>query len=143
MDEATAGRYARSQRLVEMVMFARYGAKFLFELEFYGNLQGAGARYKQTLEAYTLLRTDMRRAEHDVDPFFYVTDYLTAWYMQHQVEYALNERFGPRWFAEPRAAEFLKTLWHLGNSQSSTELCQTMGFPYLNPKFLESYLRGS
>ena len=34
---------------------------------------------------------------------------------------ALNERFGPRWFEEPRAGEFLRGLWRRGQGADGAE----------------------
>jgi hypothetical protein len=58
----------------------------------------------------------------DVDEGFYAANYLRAWALETFLRGALQERFGPAWFATAEAGEFLRSLWREGQRLNADEL---------------------
>ena len=64
----------------------------------------------------------------DVDGGFYAACYLRAWALETRWRAALEERFGPSWFASPEAGEWLRSLWRHGQRLDAAELlAETLG----------------
>jgi hypothetical protein len=76
----------------------------------------------------------------DVDDGFYCTSYLRAWMLEVQLRRRLTEEFGPRWFADPGAGRFLKSLWAFGQEFGAEDIAQRLGFPGLDPQALAADL---
>jgi hypothetical protein len=115
-----------------LLLVRRYCAKLAYERELHGprpDLDAMPGRYAELLGDATLV-TEWPR-EHwlaDVDEGFYVVCYLRAWALETHWRRALRERFGERWFAEPRAGEWLLELWRHGQRLAAEELLgETLG----------------
>ena len=115
-----------------LLLVRRYCAKLAYERELHGprpDLDAMPGRYAELLGDATLVSGWPR--EHwlaDVDEGFYVVCYLRAWALETHWRRALRERFGERWFAEPRAGEWLLELWRHGQRLPAEELLgETLG----------------
>jgi len=102
----------------------RYCAKLLYELELFQAddpvpLRG---RYVELLGEALKVRPSPTDWLADVDPGFYVSNYLRAWAFNAQLGFHLRERFGSDWFARREAGLLLRELWSLGQSQTADEL---------------------
>jgi hypothetical protein len=58
----------------------------------------------------------------DVDPGFYVANYLRAWAFEAHLRETLRARYGPDWFAHPEAGDLLRSLWREGQRLGADEL---------------------
>jgi hypothetical protein len=65
----------------------------------------------------------------DVDPAFYVVNYLRAWALEASLRTMLRERYGSRWFAQAKAGSLLRELWHEGQRLDGDELARELGLP--------------
>ncbi|MFN0063456.1 MAG: chromosome segregation protein SMC [Myxococcaceae bacterium] len=70
---------------------------------------------------------DEARAPLERDLTYASADALAAWLLAGQLQGVLRARFGDAWWTQPRAGEFLKTLWAQGNAQSAEEIPATWG----------------
>ena len=115
-------RFARASRVV---FLRRYCAKLLYELELHANGRPAAehrARYAELLGSALRVSWPGETWLSDVDPFFYAARYLRAWAFETRLRLLFEERFGPRWFAEPEAGDLLRSLWASGQAQTADEL---------------------
>jgi hypothetical protein len=62
----------------------------------------------------------------DVDPNLYVLCYLRAWVLSDRLRDVLRERWGERWFAEPEAGAFMRSLWGEGQRRDADELADAI-----------------
>lgn len=140
MNKSEAREYIRVCQLIVLGFVARYTAKLLYEQELYVNPEDAQHRYKEILEEVTSLKYRSTNYLHDVDPFFYVVGYLKAWVLQYQFYRVLEDRFGSRWFTDPRAGAFMRGIWVLGMKLTPEELAEYLGFEGLDTEPMISYL---
>ena len=110
-------------RASELVFLRRYSAKLAYELELHGGGSSNGLAETYSRRLSDAVHVDWPESTwlSDVDPFFYAARYLRAWALETHTRAALNERFGPRWFEEPRAGEFLRGLWRRGQGADGAE----------------------
>lgn len=126
-----AQRSVQKRALEDLYMLRRYASKMQFELALFEgvnqpgyNLEPKGAIYAELLTQGCGFRYDPEGWTRDVDAGFYVADYFTAWSLEAQLREYLCRHFGSAetqgedWYTNPKAGEFLKTLWADGN------LCQ-------------------
>ncbi len=120
--DGLAGR-VRAQRLV---FIRRYAAKLTYELELHGSERPPDAElaelYARLLSAAVRVPWPSTTYLVDVDPGFYVANYLRAWALETHLRATLSERFGSAWFTEPAAGELLKSLWRQGQRLDADEL---------------------
>ncbi len=111
------------EEATNLVFMRRYSAKLAYELELHGGgpVDGLDTLYAQKLS--DAVRVDWPAVAWltDVDPFFYAARYLRAWALETHLRTALVERFGPAWFEEPGAGEFLRGLWREGQGAGGGE----------------------
>lgn len=123
----------------KLYMLRRYAAKLLYELELHG--AGEGARpgvpadmapaYARILGEALLVAHPEAHYLTDVDPGFYVADYLRAWALSALLAEFLKERHGRRWYASHRAGSWLRELWSAGQRYTAEELAEEVGYPGL------------
>jgi hypothetical protein len=122
---------AAHTRAFKLVLVRRYAAKLRYELELHGDaaaLAEMPGRYAALLTE--ALRIPWPRASWlaDVDGGFYAACYLRAWALETRWRAALEERFGPSWFASPDAGKWLRSLWIHGQRLDAAELlAETLG----------------
>ena len=102
----------------------RYSAKLLYELELHGESDPAAMRprYVELLEDALKVRPSETDYLADVDEGFYASEYLRAWAFEAQLRSYLRERFGNAWFAQRKAGDLLRELWHEGQKHTADEL---------------------
>lgn len=125
--EDPEGRLAAHARAEQLVYMRRYGAKLAYELELHANgdgLDALAAVYAQRLSAAVKVDWPAETYLTDVDPGFYVASYLRAWSLETHLRAQLRARFGPAWFDEPAAGEWLKELWRDGQRLRADELLE-------------------
>ena len=106
-----------------LVFMRRYAAKLAYELELHGGgpVEGLDAVYARRLSDAVGVDWPAVSWLSDVDPFFYAARYLRAWALETHLRAALEERFGPAWFEDPGAGEFLRGLWREGQGPDGAE----------------------
>ncbi len=128
LSEEQAIRAVEKRALEDLYMLRRYASKMQFELSLFEgvnepgySLDNKGATYASLLSRGCGFRYDAEGWARDVDAGFYVADYFTAWSLEAQLREYLCRHFGnpdcngEDWYANPKAGEFLKTLWADGN----------------------------
>ena len=102
----------------------RYCAKLLYELELYRaeDVRAMRSRYVEILGGALSVEPSESDWLADVDPGFYVSEYLRSWAFEAQVREALRQRYGYDWFARPQAGSLLRELWALGQKPTADEL---------------------
>lgn len=103
----------------------RYAAKLGYELDLLGD-GAAPADYARRLSDATGVPWPAGLWLEDVDAGLYVVCYLRAWALEERLRAALCERFGPTWFAEREAGDFLRALWREGQRRDADELADAV-----------------
>ena len=124
-----AGELRSHNRAQRLVMLRRYCGKLEYELELHGGagLDGLPERYAGRLTQAVRVPWPAGMWLTDVDPGFYVANYLRAWSLETHLRAVLHERFGELWFEEPEAGEFLVGLWRQGQRLSAEEMAAELG----------------
>ena len=119
-DPAPVVEHSRASKLV---FLRRYSAKLAYELELHGGgpVDGLERAYARRLSEAVHVGWPTATWLSDVDDFFYSARYLRAWALETHTRAALGERFGPAWFEEPAAGEFLRDLWSRGQGPEGGE----------------------
>lgn len=107
----------------------RYCAKLLYELE----LHDEGADLDRLRDRYVELQLRATRVEPspadfllDVDAGFYVASYLRAWGLEAGLHAHLAGEHGSAWFAQRRAGDLLRELWHEGQGMDADTLLREL-----------------
>jgi hypothetical protein len=97
----------------------RYAAKLLYELEFHAADDVLPLRSR-----YVALKIEPNPANYlaDIDPSFYVSEYLRSWAFEAQLREYLRGRYGNEWFASRKAGGELVELWSEGQKPTADEL---------------------
>jgi hypothetical protein len=125
VDEDASRELAGFSRAQELVYTRRYGAKLAYELELHGEGADVAAMapvYARRLSEAVQVDWPEQTFLTDVDPGFYVVNYLRAWALETHLRAELRERFGIAWFDEPAAGAWLKELWRDGQRLRADEL---------------------
>lgn len=127
---ARVQEYGAFAYLDRLYFLRRYAGKLLYELELHRSrdLRGMPARYDAVLSAATGIQYGPVDYLSDVDPAFYVAEYLRAWALEVMMRERLVERFGRAWFRDPRAGEFLRSLWATGQRDNGDEMARRLGY---------------
>jgi hypothetical protein len=124
------GRLVEHTRAVRLLFLRRYAAKLDYELELHGGgsepLDALAPRYAERLSDAIGVPWPDTTYLTDVDPGFYVAAYLRAWALETHLRAALRERFGPAWFDEAEAGDFLRSLWREGQRLRADELLEQL-----------------
>jgi len=73
----------------------------------------------------------------NVDEGFYALYYMAAYYAAAQLRARVVEDFGPQWYKDPAAGEFMKDLFRRGDSWTQAEMLQYIGYEEgLDPEYL-------
>jgi hypothetical protein len=120
-----AGDLESHNRAQRLVMLRRYCAKLDYELELHGghgSLDALPERYAARLSQAIRVEWPAVMWLTDVDPAFYVANYLRAWSLETHLRGVLEERFGELWFEEAEAGAFLVGLWRQGQRLTAEEM---------------------
>lgn len=128
LSEQQAKLAVQRRALEDLYMLRRYASKMQFELALFHQvneptytLTEKGGIYARLLSQGCGFKYDEEGWTRDVDAGFYVADYFTAWSLEAQLREYLCQHFGSPatdgedWYTNPKAGEFLKSLWADGN----------------------------
>ena len=105
-----------------------------------GELEDPLAYYDAELDKQRLFPKYPFRVEAtylSVDEGFYALYYMAAYYAAAQLRAKVVEQFGPRWYNDPAAGDFLKGLFRQGDGITVTEMLRQLGYDEgLNPDYL-------
>ncbi|MFN2484398.1 MAG: hypothetical protein ABR509_05605 [Candidatus Limnocylindria bacterium] len=134
VSEAEATTYLDFVAFHELYFLRRYVAKLLYELRLHRGLEVGLARayYAGALSFLTGVRFSESSYLADVDDGLYAGQYLRAWLLEGSVSGQLRTRFGPTWWRERAAGEFLIDLWRRGQAQSAEEVVAELGYDRLD-----------
>lgn len=137
--------WLRSSYLEKLHIVRRYCAKLAYEITLHshgaaeaeGALQGMPDVYTGTLSKATGFIYNGVDYLSDIDDGFYTAEYLRAWILDAMLRRRLKEDFGPKWFLDHRAGEYLKQLWSTGQKYKAEEIALQTGYPQgLDPSYL-------
>lgn len=143
LDEEAATN-AEATTFLEALLYRRYAAKLLFELEFWGRFQedgGTPAGYSERLGDATGVRYRSDGHLADMDAGFYSADYLRAWIRSAQLREHLSREIGEDWWRSPETGDRLRALFNEGTRPSSEEIAARIGFDPLDVGPLVSELQ--
>jgi hypothetical protein len=123
-----AEEYVEYARATKLVYVRRFGAKLAYELELHGGggLSTTPALYSRLLSEALEVAWPQATYLSDVDPAFYVANYLRAWALEARLRETLRERFGPEWFTHREAGDMLRSLWREGQRLDADELLREL-----------------
>jgi hypothetical protein len=130
--------FRESQATKKLYLLRRYAARALFEIAWRTGQQvdlpprEAWRRRMQEAVGFPLSDEDAYRWALEDDEFFASADHLRAFVLAAQIEERLVKSFGDRWWAQPAAGTYLKSLWAVGNRDRPLELARQVGFPGLD-----------
>jgi len=116
--------YAGYARASKLLFLRRYAAKMSYELELHGGrpLSEMPDLYASLLGDAVAVDWPARTWLSDVDPGYYVANYLRAWAFETRLRNLLRERFGDEWFTQPEAGDLLREIWSEGQRLDADEL---------------------
>jgi len=119
---------------VEKLYFVRrYGAKLEYEMKLHTEgLPGMEQVYRSVLEDSLIFRHPEEHYLLDVDDGFYCAQYLRAWIFEAQLKDLMKEKYGEKWFLNPKSGKYLSNLWSVGQKYDVVELAQNEGFQGLD-----------
>jgi hypothetical protein len=130
-----AAENASGTELFEVLLFRRYVAKLQYELDFWGRYNDVGATPEGYADRLTNAVGLRYREDHyiiDMDPGFYVADYLRAWIRSAQLRAYLRREVGEDWWARKETGDHLRSLFLEGTRPSSEEIAERIGFDPLD-----------
>lgn len=125
-----AREVANYLKLTEFFMVRRYVAKLRYELAFYEQpLEDDRNQqlYSRELSEATGFVYQPVSYLSDMDAGYYSADYLRAWITESMLRHHLVSSYGESWFGNPKAGNFLKQLWALGESQENEDVARSVG----------------
>jgi hypothetical protein len=143
LSDEEAQRNAEATTVLEALLYRRYAAKLLFELDFWGRFNEDGGTpdgYSEKISDATgvYYRSDNYLA--DMDAGFYSADYLRAWIRSAQLRHYLVKEFGSDWWRSEQTGEFLRGLFSEGTRPASEEIAARIGYDPLDTDPLVSEL---
>ncbi|HEU5212700.1 MAG TPA: hypothetical protein VFU10_08025 [Gaiellaceae bacterium] len=128
LDVGRPRQLAAEGGVIELFFARRYSAKLLYELEFHraDDPETMRGRYVELLgEA---LKIEPSRASYlaDIDPGFYVTEYLRSWGFEAQLRDFLRTEFGNAWFTRRDAGALLRELWSEGQARTADAMLEDL-----------------
>ena len=75
------------------------------------------------------LEAEVARLQVDGEEFFAMAEQLRASLLAERIEAFLSKRFGQRWWNEPAAGAWLKSLWQEGNAAPAEFLFEGLSLP--------------
>jgi hypothetical protein len=124
LDVPRVGDLVHEGAVASAFFVRRYGAKLLYEIEFFQADDPASMqdRYFELLSDALKIPVNRESYLDDIDGGFYVTGYLRSWAFEAQLSDYLRGEFGRDWFARREAGDLLRELWSLGQGPSADAL---------------------
>jgi hypothetical protein len=135
LSDEEAAANAEATTFLESLLYRRYVAKLLFELDFWTRFAddgGTPAGYEDRLTAATGVRYRANGFLADMDADFYSADYLRAWVRSAQLRAHLIAEVGEDWWRNPETGDRLRALFAEGTRPSSEEIAERIGFAPLD-----------
>jgi hypothetical protein len=136
--------FLRFQAFHRLYFVRRYCAKFLYELQLHGGVANAESLYaaiQSKAIGHQEIPADKKAYLADVDALFYSASYLRAWFLEAQLNAKLAKDFGVNWFENPKAGEYLLSLWANGDRYNGDEFVKMIGFDAIRPDVLMTELK--
>ncbi len=140
-EEATTN--AEATTFLEALLYRRYAAKLVFELEFWDRFSDDGGTpdgYAERLGDATGVRYRSDGYLADMDAGFYSADSLRAWIRSAQLRDHLVSEIGADWWRSPETGDRLRALFSEGTRPTSEEIAARIGFDPLDTGPLVSEL---
>lgn len=141
----SADRIKKQAHFVNLMMLRRYLGKFSYEYEMFLPRGKAGSKdkiasgpkfYKKNLDETTgFIHKDINWLS-DMDSGFYSADYLRAWIASAQIKDYLKRKFGQKWFINPKAGKFLRSLFARGVTDEVEDVVLRLGYKPWDISFL-------
>jgi hypothetical protein len=143
LDVSRPRQLAADGAVVELFFSRRYAAKLLYELEFYRSADPTEMRGRYVELLGDALKIEPSGASYlaDIDPGFYVTEYLRSWGFEAQLRDHLRTRFGNAWFARREAGELLRDLWSEGQARRADDMLEELTGSRIEMAALEERIR--
>ena len=143
LSDEEAQQNAEATTFLEALLYRRYAAKLLFELDFWGRFNEDGGTpdgYSEKISDATgvYYRSDNYLA--DMDAGFYSADYLRAWIRSAQLREYLAHEVGSDWWRSTDTGDRLRDFFSEGTRPASEEIAARIGFDPLDTKPLVSEL---
>jgi hypothetical protein len=143
LSDEEAQQNAEATTFLEALLYRRYAAKLLFELDFWGRFNEDGGTpdgYSEKISDATgvYYRSDNYLA--DMDAGFYSADYLRAWIRSAQLREYLAHEVGSDWWRSTDTGDRLRDFFSEGTRPASEEIAVRIGFDPLDTKPLVSEL---
>jgi hypothetical protein len=124
LDVPRIGDLVHEGAVASVFFVRRYGAKLLYEIEFFQADDPASMqdRYFELLSNALKIPVNRESYLDDIDGGFYVTGYLRSWAFEAQLSDFLRGEFGRDWFARREAGDLLRELWSLGQGPTADAL---------------------
>jgi hypothetical protein len=121
--------FIRSAMLTRLSTIRRHIAKLAYERELHlsDDLARSAQIYAELQSDATKFKTGPEEFLFDLDDAFYSASYVRAWAFEVQLREHLKTRFGQRWWASPRAGNFLKEIWETGDRYTADEMAAQVG----------------
>jgi hypothetical protein len=113
----------------KLFFLRRYGAKLAYEIELHrdNTFKGKDLIYKDKLQSALKFETPADNYLTDLDPGFYVADYLRAWIWEVQLRNYLEGKYGIKWFMDKEAGKELAGMWQMGKKYPVEKLATMIG----------------
>jgi hypothetical protein len=95
--------------------------------------------YDELKDKYDVFREtamDREQGYLALDEGFYEMAYFQAYIAEAQLVAKLEEKFGERWYEDPAAGEYLRSLYAKGNAIGAEGLCRELGYDGLDMEYL-------
>lgn len=126
LDFPRADEFAWEGAATLLFFVRRYCAKLLYELEFHrtpaAEIGRMRSRYVELLGDALKIEPSPTDYLSDVDPGFYVSNYLRSWAFEAQIRTHLKHEFGSTWFTRREAGGLLRELWSEGQRLDAHDL---------------------
>jgi oligoendopeptidase F len=131
--------------VIDLFFTRRYAAKLQYELEFYraADPTDMRGRYVELLGDALKITPSAASYLADIDPGFYVTEYLRSWAFEAQLRDYLRTEFGNAWFARREAGELLRELWSEGQARRADDMLEELTGSRVEMAALEERIRES
>ena len=128
LDFARPREFAAESGVIDLFFARRYSAKLLYELEFYRAADPTEMRGRYVELLGDALKVEPAAASYlaDIDPGFYVTEYLRSWGFEAQLRDFLRTEFGNAWFTRREAGDLLRELWSEGQARTADAMLQDL-----------------
>ena len=134
-DMEDMNKYLDFVYLIKLFFLRRYAAKLIYEIRLHQSIvdESMGKLYRETLESALKFKHPEEHYLMDVDDGFYVSQYLRAWIFEAQLRSVLMEKFGEKWFENPKTSPYIiNNLYRYGQKYNVDELAVMLGYQGLD-----------